>query len=119
MIRGTHGRAATIGSYFLLVAIALFCLVGDLATGQGATEPHGGRDAVQAAASSRPAVAPAGERDARTPRPDRFQGLVGWFGLVLVGAAALFVGWTFSGRRAAVRGGTRHDVLGRAPPAFA
>jgi hypothetical protein len=44
---------------------------------------------------------------------------VGWFGLVLVGAAARFVGWMFSGRRAAVRGGARHDVLGRAPPAFA
>jgi hypothetical protein len=31
LIRGTHGRAATIGSVFLLVAIALFCVVGDLA----------------------------------------------------------------------------------------
>jgi hypothetical protein len=44
---------------------------------------------------------------------------VGWFGLVLVGEAARFVGWTFSGRRAAARGGARHDVHGRAPPAFA
>jgi hypothetical protein len=74
---------------------------------------------VQAAASAGPTVALARERDARSPRPDRLQALVGWFGLLLVGEAALFVGWTFSGRRAAARAGTPRDVLERAPPAFA